>query len=37
VTFTAPIEPGPVQMFLAVRDGHLGARICTFEIEVAAP
>lgn len=37
VTFTAPLEPGPVQMFLAVRDGHLGARICTFEITVAAP
>jgi hypothetical protein len=37
VTFTAPLEPGPVQVFLAVRDGHLGARICTFELTVAGP
>ncbi len=37
VTFTAPVEPGPVRVFLAVRDGHLGARICSFELTVAAP
>jgi hypothetical protein len=36
-TFTAPEEPGPVRLWLVVRDGHLGARACTFTLTVAAP
>lgn len=35
VTFTAPEEAGPVRLWLVVRDGHLGTRACTFEIDVA--
>lgn len=33
-TFTAPEEPGPVRLWLVVRDGHLGTRACTFELDV---
>jgi hypothetical protein len=33
-TFTAPEEPGPVRLWLVVRDGHLGTRACTFELTV---
>ena len=33
--YTTPEEPGPVRFWLEVRDGHLGARACTFELTVA--
>lgn len=35
VYYTTPVVPGPVRFWLEVRDGHLGARACTFELTVA--
>ena len=32
--YTSPEEPGTLRFWLEVRDGHLGARACTFELEV---
>lgn len=37
VYYTTPNEPGTVRFWLEVRDGHLGARACTFELSVVAP
>lgn len=37
IEWTAPEEPGTYRLWMIVRDGHLGARGCWVDVEVAAP